>query len=52
MNRLNDGVTSWIDPKGPVALVLKEHLLPVEGVGGGLFAPVKAAGPPGDSHPT
>lgn len=35
-------VESWIDPKGPVALVLKEHLVPVEGDGGVFFPPTYA----------
>jgi len=36
-------ITSWVDdPRGPVALVLKEHLLPVEGRGGVFFPPTYA----------
>jgi CRISPR-associated protein Csb1 len=34
---------TWVDdPKGPVALTLKEHLLPVEGEGGVFFPPTYA----------
>ena len=32
-------IESWTDPKGPVALVLKEHLQPVEGDRGVFFPP-------------
>lgn len=35
-------IKSWIDPKGPVALVLKEHLEPVEGEGAVFFPPTYA----------
>lgn len=35
-------VNSWIDAKGPVALVLKQHLVPVEGEGGVFFPPTYA----------
>jgi CRISPR-associated protein Csb1 len=35
-------IKSWTDPKGPVALVLKEHLSPVEGDDGVLFPPTYA----------
>ena len=37
-----DTVKSWIDPKGPVALVLREHLMPVEGDSGVFFPPTYA----------
>lgn len=37
-----DTIASWIDPKGPVALVLKEHLMPVEGEDAVLFPPTYA----------
>lgn len=37
-----DTINSWIDPKGPVALVLKEHLVPVEGDQGVCFPPTYA----------
>lgn len=37
-----DTIHSWIDPKGPVALVLEEHLAPVEGKGGVFFPPTYA----------
>ncbi len=37
-----DTINSWIDPKGPVALVLKEHLCPVEGEDGVFFPPTYA----------
>jgi CRISPR-associated protein Csb1 len=37
-----DLIDSWIDPKGPVALVLKQHLVPVEGEGGVFFPPTYA----------
>ena len=36
-------IESWTDPKGPVALVLKEHLTPVEGDGGVFFPPTYAS---------
>lgn len=43
MNNLSeDTINSWIDPKGPVALVLKEHLVPVEGDQGVCFPPTYA----------
>jgi CRISPR-associated protein Csb1 len=43
MSTLNkDTVKSWIDPKGPVALVFREHLMPVEGEGGVIFPPTYA----------
>jgi CRISPR-associated protein Csb1 len=35
-------IRSWTDPKGPVALVLKEQLVPVEGEGGVFFPPTYA----------
>jgi len=35
-------IESWLDPKGPVALVVKEHLTPVEGDGGVFFPPTYA----------
>ncbi|HLH13068.1 MAG TPA: type I-U CRISPR-associated RAMP protein Csb1/Cas7u [Methylovirgula sp.] len=38
-----DTINSWADdPKGPVALVCKEKLLPVEGKGGVIFPPTYA----------
>jgi len=37
-----DIVNSWIDPKGPVALVLREQLMPVEGENGVFFPPTYA----------
>lgn len=37
-----DIIESWIDPKGPVALVLREHLMPVEGENGIFFPPTYA----------
>lgn len=37
-----DIINSWIDPKGPVALVLKEHLMPVEGENAVFFPPTYA----------
>lgn len=38
MSTLSDDiVNSWIDPKGPVALVLREELVPVEGEGAVIF---------------
>jgi CRISPR-associated protein Csb1 len=36
-------IESWTDPKGPVALVLKEHLMPIEGEGGVFFPPTYAS---------
>lgn len=38
-----DSINSWIDPKGPVALVLREELTPVEGDGGVFFPPTYAS---------
>lgn len=35
-------IKGWIDPKGPVALVLKEHLVPVEGEDAVFFPPTYA----------
>jgi CRISPR-associated protein Csb1 len=35
-------IKSWIDPKGPVALVLREHLMPVEGEDAVFFPPTYA----------
>lgn len=35
-------VNSWIEPNGPVALVLREHLMPVEGENGVFFPPTYA----------
>lgn len=35
-------IDRWIDPKGPVALVLKEELVPVEGEGAVFFPPTYA----------
>lgn len=44
MSTLSDEkITSWTHPKGPVALVLKQHLLPVEGDGGVFFPPTYAS---------
>ncbi|MDT7838346.1 type I-G CRISPR-associated RAMP protein Csb1/Cas7g [Aquabacterium sp. OR-4] len=37
-----DVINGWIDPKGPVALVLKQHLVPVEGEGAVFFPPTYA----------
>lgn len=37
-----DTITQWLDPKGAVALVLKQHLVPVEGEGAVLFPPTYA----------
>lgn len=37
-----DIIESWIDPKGPVALVLREQLMPVEGEDGVFFPPTYA----------
>lgn len=43
MSALNDEtIRSWTDPKGPVALVLKEQLMPVEGERSVLFPPTYA----------
>lgn len=36
-------IESWTDPKGPVALVLKEHLEPIEGDRGVFFPPTYAS---------
>ncbi|MEO7733626.1 MAG: type I-U CRISPR-associated RAMP protein Csb1/Cas7u, partial [Kofleriaceae bacterium] len=43
MSTLSDEkIKSWTDPNGPVALVLKEYLVPVEGDGGVFFPPTYA----------
>ena len=43
MSKLSqDIIESWIDPKGPVALVLREQLMPVEGEDGVFFPPTYA----------
>jgi CRISPR-associated protein Csb1 len=43
MSTLNEEtINRWIDPKGPVALVLKEHLMPVEGENAVFFPPTYA----------
>lgn len=43
MNALTeDTINSWIDAKGPVALVLKQHLMPVEGEDAVFFPPTYA----------
>lgn len=43
MNTLGEAtINSWIEPKGPVALVLKEYLMPVEGEDGVFFPPTYA----------
>lgn len=48
--KLDDATTnSWADdPKGPVALVLKQRLLPVEGKDGVVFPPTYAAAKKGE----
>jgi CRISPR-associated protein Csb1 len=38
----DDTIDNWISPKGPVALVLKQHLVPVEGEGAVFFPPTYA----------
>lgn len=44
MSKLDETmIQSWLDPKGPVALVLKEHLMPVEGELGVFFPPTYAS---------
>jgi CRISPR-associated protein Csb1 len=43
MSSLNeDTIHGWISPKGPVALVLKQHLMPVEGEDAVFFPPTYA----------
>jgi len=37
-----DTILSWTEAKGPVALCLKQHLIPVEGEGGVFFPPTYA----------
>jgi CRISPR-associated protein Csb1 len=37
-----ENIKSWTDPKGPVALVLREHFVPVEGEGAVFFPPTYA----------
>lgn len=49
MSKLDDTmIQRWLDPKGPVALVLKEHLTPVEGEKGVFFPPTYAPPKQGD----
>lgn len=43
MNNLVTKFDSWLDDKGPAALVLREHLMPVEGHDGVLFPATFAA---------
>lgn len=44
MNKLSeDVIKSWLDPRGPVALVLREELGPVEGERGVFFPPTYAS---------
>jgi CRISPR-associated protein Csb1 len=38
----NETINSWIDDKGPVALTLKQKLLPIDGEGGIIFPPTYA----------
>lgn len=38
----DDTINNWISPKGPVALVLKQYLVPVEGEGAVFFPPTYA----------
>lgn len=38
----DDIIRKWADPTGPVALVLKQHLIPVEGEGAVFFPPTYA----------
>lgn len=43
MSLSDETIHSWADdPRGPVALCLKQHLLPVEGKGGVIFPPTYA----------
>lgn len=43
MNNLSQSeIDSWTDPKGPVALVLRQHLMPVEGEDAVFFPPTYA----------
>lgn len=50
MSTLTDNmIARWIDPKGPVALVLRQHLVPVEGEGSVFFPPTYAGGPGKDA---
>lgn len=43
MSKLSEGtIEGWLDPQGPVALVLKEYLMPVEGEEGVFFPPTYA----------
>lgn len=44
-------IEKWIAAKGPVALVLKEHLTPVEGDGGVFFPPTYAKERESDKSP-
>lgn len=43
MSKLKEQVARWLDPKGPVALVRKERLIPVEGRDAVFFPPTYAS---------
>ena len=43
MTKLDDIAKRWLDPNGPVALVRKQELLPVEGAGAVFFPPTYAS---------
>src|SRR5690606_42035671 len=42
MEQLKELVARWLDPKGPVALVRREYLMPVEGRDAVFFPPTYA----------
>ena len=43
MNDLFEKYDAWLDDRGPAALVVREHLMPVEGLDGVLFPATFAA---------
>jgi CRISPR-associated protein Csb1 len=44
MSELLEKYDAWLEDDGPAALVIREHLMPVEGLDGVLFPPTFAAG--------
>jgi CRISPR-associated protein Csb1 len=43
MNELESTLDAWLEPDGPAALVIREHLMPVEGPDGVIFPATYAA---------
>jgi len=43
MSKLKEQIARWLDPKGPVALVRRERLVPVEGADAVFFPPTYAS---------